>query len=348
MSIRSIRGLLALIATGAVVLCGTLVPMEAASAGSPPPPAAAWLASQLNAKGFVPNPGGVGADYGATVQIALALEQAGYTPKRERTSLSYLASHVKKYVVDDSGPKPVDRAAALAVLIRLATVSGAPSFHVNQLIKRLLASQRPSGLFGRTDATYDGTYRQALALEALVAAGVAGEHQAAMAAGVTWLLAQQCTDGGFASLASSPWVGCVSDPDNWLGPDSNSTAEAIVALVVTGQPSGPGTPLARAVANLEATEQVSSSWSYFPGQTPDADSTALAVRALVIAGIDVRSTTGPAAPAGIAPLSALLAFVDPSTGGFRFELDPTYPHADVYSTYEALWALDAVAASTPV
>ena len=346
MTTRTIRGLIASLATSALALAGVLLPLTASPAGASAIPASApWLASQLNTKGFIPNPGGVGADYGATVQVVLALEQAGYVTKRVRTSIAYLSSHVNKYVLDTTGAKPVDRAASLAVLIRRATLSGAPSFHVNQLIKRLFATQRTTGLFGKSDPTHDGTYRQALALEALVASGAAAGRPAAMAAGVSWLLAQQCADGGFASDAASPWVGCTSDPTNWLGPDSNSTAEAIVAMVVTGQATEPGSALARAIANLEATEQSTSSWSYFPGQQPDADSTALAVRALVVAGFDVSATSGPVAPAGIAPLSALLGFVDPATGGFRFQIDPTSPSADVYSTYEALRALDAVTGS---
>ena len=347
MTTRLIRRLVATLVTVTVGLAGAVTPWTTSSAGtSGPPPSAIWLASQLNKKGVIPNPDGRGADYGATVQAVLALEQVGYVTKRVRSSLSYLASHTDAYVIDNSGPKPIDRAAALAVLIRLATVSGAPAFHVNRLIKRLLASQRASGLFGRTDPTYDGTYRQALAIEALVASGAAARYSAAMVAARSWLLAQQCPDGGFASDASSAWVGCTSDPANWLGADSNSTAEAIVAMVVTAEPSAPGSALARALANLESTEQATSSWSYFPGQMPDADSTALAVRALASAGIDVTATSGAAAPGGIAPLTALLAFVDPATGGFRFQIDPSSPTADVYSTYEALWALGAVAAAS--
>ena len=59
------------------------------------------------------------------------------------------------------------------------------------------------GLFGAQDPTFDGVYRQSLALLALVAAG-----RTPPASAVDWLLAQQCADGGFEAFRTSLSAPC--------------------------------------------------------------------------------------------------------------------------------------------
>src|SRR5579871_3956655 len=59
------------------------------------------------------------------------------------------------------------------------------------------------GLYGVQDPTYDGAYRQGLSLVALETAGKAPDPTA-----VTWLLDQQCSDGGWQPVRTDLSVAC--------------------------------------------------------------------------------------------------------------------------------------------
>ena len=85
----------------------------------------------------------------------------------------------------------------------------------------------PVGLFGSADPTYDGVFRQSLSLLAFVAAGQTPPSDA-----VTWLLEQQCADGGFEPFRADVAVACTaSDPVNYTGEDTNSSGLAAAALI---------------------------------------------------------------------------------------------------------------------
>lgn len=57
----------------------------------------------------------------------------------------------------------------------------------------------PAALYGRSDPTYDGVWRQSLALTALANAKVTPADSA-----VGWLTGQQCADGGWPSFRAWP------------------------------------------------------------------------------------------------------------------------------------------------
>ena len=56
------------------------------------------------------------------------------------------------------------------------------------------AAPKNVGLYGSSDPTYDGVFRQSLAILGLHAAGQTPDPTA-----IDWLLDQQCADGGFSS-----------------------------------------------------------------------------------------------------------------------------------------------------
>ena len=87
------------------------------------------------------------------------------------------------------------------------------------------------GLYGSTDPTYDGVFRQSLAILGLHAAGKTPDPTA-----ITWLLDQQCADGGFSSYNPAPAKGCPKyDPSAYTGGvDTNATSLALQALLATG------------------------------------------------------------------------------------------------------------------
>ncbi|MER7582869.1 prenyltransferase/squalene oxidase repeat-containing protein [Kitasatospora sp. NPDC097691] len=133
----------------------------------------------------------------------------------------------------------------------------------------------PDGLYGKSDPTYDGVWRQSLALIALTAAKVTPADSA-----VGWLTGQQCEDGGWPSYRAA---GAACDPKT---EDSNATAVAIQALAALG---GHQPAVDKGVAWLKANQNADGSWAYNPGSPGDANSTGLAVNALFAARTDPAS-----------------------------------------------------------
>jgi hypothetical protein len=122
------------------------------------------------------------------------------------------------------------------------------------------------GLFGAQDPTYDGAFRQSLALLAYAAADTAPPAEA-----VSWLLAQQCADGGFQAFRASTTAPCQkSDPATFSGEDTNSTGIAAAALRAAGRTAAAD----RALAWALAAQNADGGFPYFVGGDSDANSTA--------------------------------------------------------------------------
>lgn len=333
----------------AVAISSSIVAAPPASAGTDPVAASvAWLASKVNAKGVVkttagaPDPTGT-ADWSATAETLVSIGLNGGDPALVAKMASALSKHEQVAVLQsDDGFTYVESAGKLAALSLAALVSKQVNPQTSplkprHLVARLVGTQRSNGLFGRSDPTYDGVLRQGLAVMAIALSGQFVRYSSQLAKATSWLLKQQCDGGGFPSLKKAPGPGCSGDPGSYLGPDSNSTALAIVALVATGAASGPSDPLGKALAWLEGQELSSASWGWYPTNAADASSTAFAILALGVAGRDPSSTTGPLSRGGVAPFDALRSFADPA-GGFSWQ--PGAP-ADLISTNEALLVIGA-------
>ena len=145
------------------------------------------------------------------------------------------------------------------------------------------------GLFGQSDPTYDGVYRQAVAIIGLVAVGERVPPTA-----VQWLLRQQCRNGSLAAFRPDTSAPCpIADPASYTGPDSNSTALAAMALGLlgTGTPKRDARALAATAARtwLSRTQLPGGGWSWIAGLAPDSVSTSMAITTLGRAG-DARAT----------------------------------------------------------
>jgi len=134
------------------------------------------------------------------------------------------------------------------------------------------AATRDAGLFGSSDPTYDGVFRQSVALLGLAAVGTP-----APAPAVTWLAGQQCLDGSFEAYRMSIRTAC-KQPDvaNYAGPDSNSTALAAMALRSNGRTD----QAQRAIDALIKTQNPDGGWGYILTSPSDANSTGLVLSAL--------------------------------------------------------------------
>ena len=123
------------------------------------------------------------------------------------------------------------------------------------------------GLFGDQDPTYDGVFRESLGLLAYAAAGETPPAEA-----VSWLLGQQCPDGGFQAFRAVTTDPCQkSDPVAYAGEDTNSSGLAAAALRAVGQSNAADRALAWAVA----AQNTDGGFPYFLGGSSDANSTAM-------------------------------------------------------------------------
>ena len=136
------------------------------------------------------------------------------------------------------------------------------------------------GLFGATDPTYDGVYRQSAAILGLAAVGAEVPSSA-----VAWLLRQQCANGSFAAYRADTTAPCPpSDATTFTGPDSNSTAIAAMALLRAGSQVPRREDRLRAGAAamrwLKGQQGAGGGWVWIRGLAADSVSTGMAAAAV--------------------------------------------------------------------
>ena len=300
-----------LVAVGLVLLTAT--PAASAPTSSDPTTAAraaaVWLAHQVNPQGFIPSATDPAtANLSGSAQAVIAMAAAGVGRDQVDAVLGYLAMHVDAFVVREGS----DDAGALSYLILAAQAGGrdpasfGPS-HVN-LLDRLQATRQPTGLFGAQAPTFDGAFRQGLALMALHGAGLSD------ATATTWLLDQQCASGLWTAFRSDTTAPCPAvDPAAFTGPDTNSTALAVLGLHAQGHT----TEAANGATALGTVRNPSGGWGLLAraDQSTDANSTGLVVTAL-------RAVTGAQDAPGTTALLALQVgcTADPADqGGIAFQ-----------------------------
>ncbi|MFF9812452.1 prenyltransferase/squalene oxidase repeat-containing protein [Streptomyces sp. NPDC014006] len=164
----------------------------------------------------------------------------------------------------------------------------------------------PSGLYGTADPTYDGVWRQSLALLAQHTAGVKPADKA-----VDWLTGQQCASGAFAPFRAEPAKPC----DAKTMTDTNQTAAAVQALTALG---GHDAVVTKAVTWLKSVQNKDGGWGYVAGGASDANSTSVVVGALAAAGEKPAAVTKD----GKSPADALLKLALPCAQGGAFAFQP--------------------------
>ena len=259
--------------------------------------ATSYLASQFNASGFIPGSGG-SADFSSTIASDIDFAATNTYLGLARQSMNYIASNLNSYVVL---PTYGDGPGQLANVIIAARALGfdPSNFGGVNLISRLLATQQTtgvdSGMFGSEAelAAYDaGAYDQGLALSALAYAGITTGTQ--VQAAVSWLVPQQCANGGF-NFQSNAGGACSGTPASYSGPDTNSTAVAIEGLVAQGALTSSARSLA--VRYFTTGQDSDGGFGYYANvggslgtSNSDTDSTALVLQALSAMGIDPTGT----------------------------------------------------------
>jgi len=165
-------------------------------------------------------------------------------------------------------PRPIRTALLASILTLVGVMASVPAADAGTTATHSRPAVR--GLYGATDPTYDGVYRQGLALLALHAAGAPTQREA-----VWWLLRQQCADGHWASYRANLAFGCRPGKA-----DSNATAMAVMALDALGRKG----PARLGTRWLVAHQQSDGGWWSIPTWGSDANSTSLAMQALLASG----------------------------------------------------------------
>lgn len=142
----------------------------------------------------------------------------------------------------------------------------------------------PRGLYGTQDATYDGVFRQSLAIIALRSHGASVPVSAQ-----NWLINQQCSDGAFEAFRADTSAACKdADLEAYSGKDSNSTALGALALLALGKKA----KAARAVSWLRRAQNPDGGLPWLTGLESDAASTALAMLAARSSGAPMFKKNG--------------------------------------------------------
>jgi len=345
------------IAAVAVAMCLT----QAASATTPPATAtgkaarttvAAWgagyLARQITAHGGHLESFGA-TDVVDTAYAVLGLHAAGVGASASAKAVAFLTTQLGTALHNADG---TDNPGSLGYFILAAVSAGknprtfGGTGPAHDLVARLLATIRTSGsdvgLFGSNDPTYDGAFRQGIALTALKAAEVPASRPAVVAA-MRWLDAQQCTNGMWTSYRADTIAPC--PPVNFstfTGPDTNSTSMAAQGLAAYHA-------WPRRTALLSTLHSIQSTDGGFavlaaPGQPSDPDSTALTIQTIL------AERGNPAAHTWLQamhnPYTALASYqlgcADPKAQRGAF----FYPGSRTPSTLASVQAVPALAAAT--
>ncbi|MFL6101512.1 MAG: hypothetical protein ACJ71T_16320 [Actinomycetales bacterium] len=269
---------------------------------------AGYLARQITANGGFIAPFGA-PDLSNTAYSVLGLHAAGVGGTASGQAIAWLKTQVATGLAGSDGRDDPGR---LGFTILAAVSAGEDPRHFggsqakNNLVGRLLATARTSGsdagLFGTSDPTFDGAFRQGAALAALRSAGVAKTR---VAPELAWLTGQQCANGMWTSYRPSVATPCPpADPNTFSGPDTNSTGLAIQGLAAYGeQPRR-----AHTLATFHAIQSPDGGFPFLTatGQTSDPNSTALSIQGLLADGVGTGLTAFRVG--GATPYDALAAY----------------------------------------
>lgn len=239
-----------------------------------------WVAEQVAADGSVSN--GFSGPVGNAVQAALGLVGAGEGGPEFEAIVDYVRDNVGEEG-DYTGPCPAtaetDPGALGYVLLLVDAADENPNaFGDDNLVQCLKDTRQPNGLYGDPVAkppTFDGTFRQSLALLGLAGARVTPDPSA-----VQWLRDQQCESGGWPSYRPDTTVPCGTEGTfDSTAPNTNSTGLAVQAFAALGE-----TPAHDPVPYLEAAQNDDGGFGYDSVSATDSNSTALVIQGLLALG----------------------------------------------------------------
>ena len=277
-----IRRSAAIAVTSSVAVASLVLPSAASASTTSDPAAAAagFLARQLAANGHhlvVEFDGTKYPDYGETADAVLSIDAAGVAQHEAGLATAYLEHEVGNYI-GGTAPNIYPGSAAKLLLVAEAQHVNPENFGGVDLVGAIVGTEggggAPAGEYQNPTDTHNSAsvLVQSLAVLALSDSSVTAPPSANA---VGFLAGQQCTNGSFqVALRTDTSVDCATS-DN----DVDTTAYAVQALLAAGN----HTAADAAALWLLSQENGDSGWGETPGAASEANSTALAVQALVAA-----------------------------------------------------------------
>ncbi|MEV8408047.1 prenyltransferase/squalene oxidase repeat-containing protein [Streptomyces niveus] len=202
------------------------------------------------------------------------------------------------------------RSAAACAAFAVLCVAAAPSTASAAPAAPADTPPLPTGMYGTTDPTYDGVWRQSLAMLAQRVVNVMPADSS-----VNWLLGQQCDSGAFPAYRPDATKPC----DATTVVDTNSTAAAVQTLAALMKyPDA----MNNGISWLASAQNKDGGWGYSAGAPSDANSTALVIGALAAGGAPVGTRLS---TEGRSPYQSLISFAipcDAKEGGGAFGYQP--------------------------
>jgi hypothetical protein len=281
--------------------------------------AAAFIASTLAARDdHYVYPGSTFFDGGNSIDAILALDAVGTQAAQADASYDYLDANIGGYMGADFDSQ---YAGSTAKAVLAAVAHGADPTDVGGLdlvagLQEAEGAVTP-GRFsdlpvdcGFPPCDYSNTIGQSLALIALARAG-----EPLSTDSVSFLLAQQCADGGFRGALEG--AGCTSDPDATAFATQALVASGLALLCGTGAttlPAQVGIALTRGLDHLEDVQAPSGALNSSDG-APNANTTGVAAQAFYAGG---RTAAADAATAFLVTLQVAPTAPAASRGGIAF------------------------------
>ena len=343
---RARRGLRALVA--ATIVSTALIGATAPDAGAATPSngtrakqGAQWLANEIRRNGgFLENFGQE--DPVDTAYAVIGMRALGVDKHASDLAIKYLKHNLGAKIKLGG----VDSAGALGNYVSAAVANAQDPRHFGgttakyDLVGRLLATQRTKGadkgLFGSQAPTYDGAFRQGLALTALALTHVSPADPR-VKAGIAWLKKQQCANGLWLPYRANVKKPCpAANPTTFTGPDTSSTSLAVQGLAAWG--SRPRST--KVLSTLQAIQTADGGFPYIAAKNgfSDPNSTALTIQALVALSSSPASSKW--SKGASTPFTALASYqIGCSSPGYGAFFYPGDSSPSVFATVQAVPAM---------
>lgn len=286
--------------------------------------AAKWIASKITADGGYG--GDTGGFVGGTIDAALALAAADAERPSFERAVAFVEEHYEEWVPQKN--TGVDRPGALGLVATLAAAAGRNprNFGDSDLVARIKMGAIPSGADEIMYAPAD--FASSVWLHSWAVMGLRAAGEPVPAGAVTWLKRQQCPAGGWMGYRTPQMQADGACGAMYMDP----SALAIQVLKALNQ-----APLHDPAPYLLAAQHDSGGYADTTPKDPNANSTALAIQAIVALGEHPASGRWLQAD-GDSPVSALLAMQlpcnDPDEGALLF-----MGNANRSATAQGTWGL---------
>jgi hypothetical protein len=257
----------------------TAEPAHTATTRSASAAAAGYLARQLGGahKDHYFYPGTTFADDGATADAVLSMDAAGVAQAGAKRATSWLEKDARNYLTGGGYTKHAypGQAGKLA-LVAAAQHANPTKFGGMNLIRTIVRSEGAGAgtRHGQYQNADDVQYGSSVTLQSLAMLGLAAArpHRGPDHAAKAFLARQACRNGGFPNDIRNG-TACGTE-------DIDATALAVQALVAS---KAKKSVISDAVRFLTRHENSDGGWGETPGTGSDANSTALAIEALITA-----------------------------------------------------------------